>query len=129
MTRTIFRWLLAAFFIVAGINHFRDPEPYRLMMPPWLPGPGLLIYASGVAEILGGVGVLVPAARRFAGWGLIILLAAVFPANLHMAMHSVQLPGLPAPAWALWARLPLQPVLMAWVWWVSLAPRRDDRLD
>ena len=76
--RTIFRWVLAVFFIGAGVNHFRHPAFYQAMMPPWLPWPDALILISGVAEILGGLGVLVPRARRFAGWGLIALLVAVF---------------------------------------------------
>ncbi len=123
--RTLFRWLLAVFFIGAGLNHFRAPEFYRAMMPPWLPAPDLLIYASGVAEILGGLGVLIPATRRWAGWGLIVLLIAIFPANLHLALNDAPLPGVNVPAWVLWARLPLQAVLIAWVWWTSLSPRPD----
>lgn len=127
--RAVFRWLLAAFFIAAGLNHFRDVEFYRAMMPAWLPWHDALIQASGVAEVLGGIGVLVPAARAFAGWGLVALLVAVFPVNLNLALHPMSLPGLVVPAWALWARLPLQVVLIAWVWWMTLVPARDDTLD
>ena len=108
--RAVFRWLLAAFFIAAGLNHFRDAEFYRAMMPAWLPWPGALVQVSGIAEVLGGLGVLVPAVRHIAGWGLIALLVAVFPANLQLALHPVDLPGLALPGWALWARLPLQVV-------------------
>jgi uncharacterized membrane protein len=129
MLRVIFRWLLAAFFIAAGLNHFRDMEFYRAMMPGWLPWPDALIQASGIAEVLGGIGVLVPVARSFAGWGLIALLVAVFPANLQLALHPEKLTGLVLPAWALWARLPLQAVLIAWVWWMTVVPDRNDTLD
>ena len=127
--RDIFRWLLAAFFIAAGLNHFRDAGFYRAMMPAWLPWHEALIQVSGIAEILGGLGVLVPVARPIAGWGLIALLVAVFPANLHLAFHPVDLPGLAVPGWALWVRLPLQVLFIAWVWWLTLLPQRDETLD
>jgi uncharacterized membrane protein len=127
--RAIFRWLLAAFFIAAGLNHFRDAGFYRAMMPAWLPWHEALIQVSGIAEILGGIGVLVPVVRPFAGWCLIALLVAVFPANLNLALHPLALSGLTVPGWALWARLPLQAVLIAWVWWTALVPARDDTLD
>ena len=120
--RRLFRGLLAIFFVGAGANHFRALEFYRAMMPPWLPWPVALIYLSGIAEIMGGLGVLVPAARRAAGWGLIVLLVAIFPANLHLALHHVALPGTNLPDWVMWLRLPLQAVFMAWVWWTTLAP-------
>jgi uncharacterized membrane protein len=126
--RTILLWLLAIFFIAAGANHFRDPAFYLPMMPAWLPWPQVLIHVSGVAEILGGVGVLVVGTRRMAGWGLIVLLVAIFPANFHMAINGVQLPGLDAPAWALWARLPLQLVFIAWAWWSAAGEPPEDPL-
>jgi uncharacterized membrane protein len=127
--RAIFRWLLAAFFLAAGVNHFRDPAFYRPMLPPWLPWPRWLIDLSGGAEILGGIGVLVPLTRRAAGWGLIALLVAVFPANLHLAVQHVELPGLNVPAWARWARLPLQLVFIAWAWWTAAAEPRENPLE
>jgi uncharacterized membrane protein len=112
----ILRWLLALFFIAAGANHFVSPEIYRALMPPALPGPDFLIALSGVAEIAGGVGVLIPRLRRAAGWGLIALLVAVFPANLHAAFHGLSIGDTVVPAWVLWARLPFQLVFVAWVW-------------
>ncbi|MDB6072313.1 MAG: DoxX family protein [Verrucomicrobiales bacterium] len=112
--------LLAVFFIVAGINHFRDPAVYLGMMPKWLPWPDKLQLLAGAAEVAGGLGVLIPAVRRWAAWGLLLLLVAVFPANLQVALHGW--PGAPfaVSPWILWARLPLQAVLMAWVWWTFL---------
>lgn len=117
------RILLAAFFVLAGINHFRMPEIYLGMMPPGLPFPEAANVISGIAEILGGIGVLIPRVRRFAGWGLIALLIAIFPANLHAAFAG-QMAGLPIPAWVLWVRLPVQLLFIAWVWWVALARER-----
>ena len=119
--RGISRWLLAAFFIAAGANHFRDPGFYLPAMPSWLPWHRELLDLSGVAEVLGGIGVLVPLTRRAAGWGLIALLIAIFPANVNMALNDVQPSGRHIDRWLLWARLPIQAVLVAWVWWTVLA--------
>lgn len=102
--------LIGILFVIAGAFHFLRPEPYLAMMPPWLPRPGLLVAVSGVAEMAGGIGVIIPALRRLAGWGLIALLIAVFPANLHVALHGW--PGTDFPAWVLWARLPFQIVFI-----------------
>ena len=110
-------YLLAAVFIGAGILHFAAPAPYLRIMPPYLPAPLLLVYLSGAAEIVGGLGLLLPATRQVAGWGLILLLVAVFPANVYMLQaHGA---GSSVPLWALWLRLPLQLALIAWVWWSS----------
>lgn len=117
--RATFRWLLAGFFITAGANHFHDPDFYLSAMPSWLPWQRTLIDLSGGAEILGGAGVLVPLTRRAAGWGLIALLAAVFPANLNMALRDVRPPARYVDERLLWARLPIQVVLVAWVWWTA----------
>ena len=119
--RGVFRGLLAVAFVVAGLNHFRRPDFYLAMIPPGLPSPAALNFISGAAEILGGIGVLVPATRRLAGWGLIALLVAVFPANVHMALAGLRPPGVEIATWVLWARLPLQAVFIAWVWWTTLA--------
>ncbi|MEO8353943.1 MAG: MauE/DoxX family redox-associated membrane protein [Chthoniobacteraceae bacterium] len=114
----IFRWLMAVFYIVAGIAHFVRPGTYLELMPPYLPWHLALVWISGVAEIVLGVGVLIPRFRRICGWGLIALLIAVFPANVHAAMHGI----LAIPAWVLWARLPFQFVFVAWAWWCCIAP-------
>ena len=96
------------------MNHFRVPATYVAMMPPWLPWPSGLSAIAGIAEILGGIGIFLPQTRRVAGWGLIALLAAVFPANVHMARNPEKFEKIPA--WALYARLPLQPLMMWWAW-------------
>ena len=113
---TALRWLLAVFFVAAGVNHFVSPAFYRPMMPGWLPWPEALLALSGVAEIVGGLAVLVPGWRRAAGWGLIALLLAVFPANLHAAIHGHPQVG----ATVLWWRLPFQALFILWVWWTCL---------
>jgi len=124
--RVALRWVLAVFFIVAGANHFRSPQVYLGMMPPWLPWPDAMNAISGAAEVLGGVGLIVPwVGRRLAGWGLLALLLAIFPANLHVAMQG-KMPGFNFSSTVLWWRLPFQAVFMAWVWWVALAKPRQD---
>jgi uncharacterized membrane protein len=105
---------LAVFFIGSGVNHFVIPDTYKQIVPPGWGDPAMLVQVSGVAEIAGGVGVLVPPTRRLSGIGLIALLAAVFPANLYMARNPSKFKKIPA--WALYARLPLQPLAMWWTW-------------
>jgi uncharacterized membrane protein len=117
--KTIARWLLAIFFVLAGLNHFREPEIYFAMMPSWVSAPALANTLSGVAELLGGLGLLVPATRRAAGWGLCTLLVAVFPANVHVALQG-HMTGFSFSPWVLWMRLPFQAVFLLWVWWVGL---------
>jgi uncharacterized membrane protein len=107
--------LLGDVFILAGVNHFVMPRAYERIVPPSLRGRSrLVVQLSGVAEIAGGVGVLVPATRRASGLGLIALLAAVFPVNVHMAREPERFRKIPR--WALLARLPLQPLIMWWAW-------------
>jgi uncharacterized membrane protein len=108
------RRLLGLFFIQAGVAHFMVPKPYRAIVPPGMGDPEMLVKLSGAAELAGGVGVLLKPTRRLAGLGLVALLAAVFPANLHMARNPEQFARIPR--WALWARLPLQPLAMVWAW-------------
>lgn len=126
--QTAARWVLAAFFIVAGVNHFLAPEIYHGMMPAWLPAKAAANFISGGAEVAGGIGLLIPTLRRPAAWGLITLLVLIFPANVQVALQG-QMPGLDgAPPWLLWLRLPFQAVFIAWVWWVGLARARSDRV-
>jgi uncharacterized membrane protein len=110
--------LLAAAFIAAGVLHFVRPLMFARIVPPFLPWPMALVYVSGVAEILGGLGLLIPALRPWAGLGLIALLVAVFPANVYMAVAPERAGFGLAPVW-LWLRLPLQVLLIAWVWWAT----------
>jgi len=111
---------LGVFFVLAGVNHFAQPRFYEAIVPPSLAERRKEINAiSGAAEIAGGLAVLHPATGRLGRWWLLALLAAVFPANVHMAVNPEQIRGLDlrkVPRWALWARLPLQPLAMLWVW-------------
>lgn len=95
--------------------HFVIPKVYKRIVPPYLPAPEALVYASGVAEIAGGAGLMVPATRRRAGWWLIATLIAIFPANLYMAQHPDEFPEIPGGRPALLARLPGQALFIAWV--------------
>jgi uncharacterized membrane protein len=109
------RVLLAGFFIGSGVNHFVIPRAYEAIVPPRLRAEAKRVVAlSGVAEVAGGLGVLVPSMRRLSGLWLIALLAAVFPANLYMARTPERFRRIPP--WALYARLPLQPLMMWWAW-------------
>jgi len=111
------RWLAAIFFVVAGTFHFLNPERYLEIMPPYLPAPKLLVAVSGAGEITGGIGLLIPTLRRLAGWGLVALLIAVFPANIYILQHAGQFH---LSSSILWARLPLQGVFIAWVWFAAI---------
>lgn len=120
---------LGAFFIVAGVAHFVAPQLYDPMMPSWLPEASHrpLIYLSGGAEIAGGVGVLIPRFRRVAAWGLVLLLIAIFPANVHVALDPVAGDEFGFSSTMLWWRLPFQAVFLAWVWWTCLHPAAWER--
>jgi uncharacterized membrane protein len=109
------RALAGPFFVFAGAMHFVMPRTYQRIVPPYLPRHRELVYASGVAEAVGGLGLIPRATRRFAGWWLIATLIAIFPANVHMALHPEEFPKVPGGAATLWARLPFQVVFIAWV--------------
>ncbi|MDQ2857156.1 MAG: hypothetical protein M3R53_00710 [Candidatus Eremiobacteraeota bacterium] len=108
-------YVIGTLFVVAGALHFANPHAYEAIVPPFLPAHRALVLISGVFEMLGGVGVILPPTRRVAGWGLIALLLAVFPANVYMALAAREFTSF-APAWILYARLPLQFVMIAWVY-------------
>ena len=117
MFKLAMKWLFGVLFVLAGLNHFRNPQFYVRIMPPYLPWHLELVYLSGAAEVALGVLLLVPRYSRLAAWGLIALLVAVFPANLHMAMNTADYPSI-SPA-LLWARLPVQGLLIAWAYWFT----------
>jgi uncharacterized membrane protein len=110
------RAALGVTFLVTGALHFIRPRPYISIMPRYLPAHRELVYASGVAEMAGGAGVL--AGKRLAGWWLLATLVAIFPANVEMAIHAERFRRIPEPL--LWARLPVQGLLIAWVWRAAL---------
>jgi uncharacterized membrane protein len=109
---------LGGFFLFAGLMHFVKPRPYVAIVPDLLPRKREIVAVSGVAEIVGGAGVLIPATRRVAGWWLIATLLAIFPANINMAVNAERFRMVPEPL--LWARLPLQGLLIRWVWRASV---------
>jgi uncharacterized membrane protein len=116
--------LMGAFYAFSGTMHFLRPDAYLPMMPAYLPAHPALIFWSGVAEVACGIGVLVLQTRVLAAWGTIALLIAIFPANLHVALHNVPLFGATEGAgiWN-WIRLPFQLVLIAWAWWYTRVSR------
>ena len=121
-TKLALKILLGVAMIGVGVLHFVRPEGFVKIVPSYLPSPLGLVYVSGFFEILGGAGVLVPRTQRAAAWGLVLLYLAVFPANVNMAIHGIQLDDQhPVPTAALWLRLPLQLLLIAWAWWYTRA--------
>jgi len=115
------RLILTALFLFAGTMHLLRPELFLPIMPPWVPFPLLAVKVSGIFELLGGIGLLIPhpQIQFLTGWGLTGLLIAVFPANIYMAAHHIQIHGFPSRPWMGWARLPLQPLLILGVMWVT----------
>ena len=111
---SVARTVMGATFIFTGLLHFKKPRMYEAIMPAYLPAHRELVYASGAAELAGGAGVLHPKTRKAAGWWLIATLVGVFPANVEMAVHAERFRRIPEPL--LWARLPVQGMLIAWVW-------------
>ncbi len=108
--------------------HFVIPKSYAGIIPPWVPFPTAMVYASGVLEILGGLGLLIPSTRRLAGAGLIALLVAVFPANVQMLANAIADRASPAYIALLFLRLPLQPLMGMWVYRVAMRSRNADQV-
>jgi len=123
LVKRVMQWLFGVLFVAAGANHFLNAQFYVSIMPPYLPWHEALVYLSGLCEIVLGGLLLIPKFTTSAAWGLIALLLAVFPANIHMALHPDLYPGLSA--WMLWLRLPLQGVLIAWAYWFTRGNRRQ----
>lgn len=131
IVKEVLCWVMGAFYVAAGVSHFVNPDFFVEIVPPHLPWKLGLVHVSGVAEILLGAAVVLPPTRRFAAWGIIALLIAVFPANIYMATFQIRPPH--APEWMqgagpmqLWLRLPMQGVLALWAWWYT-RPRSPAR--
>lgn len=126
MVKQLLLWVMAAFYAMAGVLHFRAPEFFVRIMPAYLPWHLELVYLSGAIEILLAALLVVPATCRLGAWGTVALLVAVFPANLNMALNDIRPDGPlgPPTTLGLWLRLPVQGVLIAWAWWYTRADRR-----
>jgi uncharacterized membrane protein len=124
MRRQIALLLASAFYITAGILHFVKTAFYLQIMPPYIPWHLVMVQISGVCEILGGLGLLIPLTRRAAAWGLVAMLIAVFPANLYMVTDPVAAGAASLSPVVLWGRLPLQVVFIAWVLWATGPSKR-----
>lgn len=117
----VHRYILAALFLITGILHFVKPKLFTGIMPDYIPYHLVMVYVSGVAEVLGGLGILFEKTQVWAGWGLILLLIAVFPANINMTIKSIQRSGYTSLySMVTILRLPLQFVLIYWVYWACL---------
>jgi uncharacterized membrane protein len=119
------RIALGIVMIGIGTLHFLSPDGFVRIVPKELPSALMLVYVSGFFEILGGVGLFLPRARRAASIGLVLLYVAVFPANLNMAVRDVQPMGFHIPELLLWLRLPFQALFIGWAIWVGGAGRRE----
>jgi uncharacterized membrane protein len=119
IVKVVFRSLLGGVMLLSGVLHFAKPEPYVMMMPSYLPAHLALVYISGVAELVLGAAVFVPKLRALAGWGIIALLVAIWPANIWMATEGIQPPGMEMSPTGAWIRVALQPVFMLWAWAVT----------
>lgn len=110
-----------AMFVLIGLTHLRKPEALMYMIPRFFPNPRLLVLLSGVAEILLAIGLLFSETRTVSAWGLILLLIAIFPANINVAVNNLPPPGgLPAKPWYVWSRLLFQPIYILWIWYSAL---------
>ncbi len=119
--KEILRGVLAVAIIIVGTTHFIRPEQFaRIVPPPFPPLPS--VYISGFFEILGGIGLTIPSVSVAAAWGLIALFIAVFPANIYMTLHNIQIDGIPHSQALYWARMPFQAVLIAWAHWYTRHP-------
>jgi len=130
LSRLLVRSLLVLLFVGMGLFHLVRPQVFGTVMPPFIPFPSFCIWVSGLAEILGGVGLLVPVrwVALLTRWGLVLLLLAVFPVNIYMALYPHASPLIHIAPWILWARLPLQPLLIWAVIWMTRLPSCRDAI-
>ncbi len=120
IVKIILRWLATIFFLIAGAMHFVIPEFYLAMMPPFIPFQSFFVVLTGIAEMAGGVGLQIPKLRKLTGLLMIAMLVAIFPANIYVAIAQPALPDITYSSGSMWWRLLLQPLFIAWVWFVSL---------
>ena len=117
--KLVFRWILSLCMTVAGISHFLILEQYINIVPEVLPYPAAIVYLSGVIEIVGGIGLLIPQVSFLAAWCLVILLIAIYLASINMALNNLQVKNIPDSWWFQAIGLQLQFILIIWAWWLS----------
>jgi uncharacterized membrane protein len=117
--RRIARWLLALAYLAAGIAHLRSPAGFIAITPDWVPWPAQVVALTGVAEITGAIGLMIPKLRRAAGSGLALYALCVWPANLNHALNDIPLRGMHLSWWYHAPRLALQPVIIWWALWAT----------
>ncbi len=116
--KQVFKYVYGVLFVAIGVMHFASPEFFLQIMPPYLPWHGGFVYLSGFFEIAGGIGLMIPRTQRAAAWGLIALLIAVFPANIHLYLNYAEImPDVPHALQLI--RLPFQLVFIALAWWYT----------
>lgn len=123
--RELLRVIFSICLIIVGITHFIRPEQYARIVPPVFPA-FTSVYLSGVFEILGGIGLMIPSLSVLAAWCLIALFIGVFPANIYMTIHNIKIEGIPQNQLLYLARLPFQAVLIAWAWWYTKYPKQPE---
>ena len=106
-------------FAITGILHFTHTKKFAQMIPPFIPLPELMVYISGFFEILGAIGLLIAQYQRQAAFGLVLLLIAVFPANIYIAVKNIQLGGIFSNQILQWVRIPFQGIFIWWVLWCT----------
>jgi uncharacterized membrane protein len=119
--KSLLRYAMAAFYIVAGVNHFVRPDFYLSLIPPYFPLHAELVVLTGVLEIVLGILVAIPRTAALAAWGIILMLIAFLPVHVHMLVNNHLYPE--APTSVLWLRFPIQALFILWAYWYT-APRR-----
>ncbi len=117
--RAVLRWLLALAYAYAGYRHLATPAPFLAITPPWVPQPAFVVAATGVTELAGALGLMLPPVRKAAGWGLALYALCVWPANIHHALANVAINGETLSWWYHGPRLALQPLIIWWALWAS----------
>jgi uncharacterized membrane protein len=115
--KSVLRYVMAAFYVWAGVNHFVRPEFYLNLMPPYFPLHTEMVYLSGVAEIVLGLLVAIPRTAAMAAWGIILMLIAFLPVHVHMLVNNHLYPE--APTSVLWLRFPIQALFILWAYWYT----------
>ncbi len=129
MFHPVIRYMLGIYLIAVGLGHFLGLNSFIRVVPDYIPFPSLVIYLTGFFEIFGGIGLLLPFISRTVAILLLFLFAAVFPSNLHMAIHNLPTAGFFVPSWILWAKIPIQLVLIGWAIWMVQSGAKTSKVE